>query len=215
MPLLIIISLCVGPKFQNKLAFRLSGELIRGSDWEAEDYRNKAQIGILSKVVGGNRAGDPNFNGVNVYGDETSVNLGQLAALLSGSINSLVAAQSGGLVNLQGTANTYFGAIGNPTYPSNAQVAGFVGLFPTSVQPAAQLYAPLYLGVTRNYFGTQNNVTRTGYNEDQLVDYNTLNAKFNAGVHYKFTDNLEASLNSYFGTGTTVYTGANRYSLQF
>lgn len=200
--------------YKNKLAFRLSGELIRGSDWEAEDYRNKAQIGILSKVVGGNRAGDPNFNGVNVYGDETSVNLGQLAALLSGSINSLVAAQSGGLVNLQGTANTYFGAIGNPTYPSNAQVAGFVGLFPTSVQPAAQLYAPLYLGVTRNYFGTQNNVTRTGYNEDQLVDYNTLNAKFNAGVHYKFTDNLEASLNSYFGTGTTVYTGANRYSLR-
>ncbi len=200
--------------YKNKLAFRLSGELIRGSDWEAEDYRNKAQIGILSKVVGGNRAGDPNFNGVNVYGDETSVNLGQMAALLSGSINSLVAAQSGGLVNLQGTANTYFGAIGNPTYPSNAQVAGFVGLFPTSVQPAAQLYAPLYLGVTRNYFGTQNNVTRTGYNEDQLVDYNTLNAKFNAGVHYKFTDNLEASLNSYFGTGTTVYTGANRYSLR-
>lgn len=205
--------------YKNKFAFRISGELIRGSDWEAEDYRNKAQIGILSKVVGGNRSNDPNFNGVNVYGDETSVNMGQLAALLSTNINALVAAQSGGAIQLQNTANAYFGALGNPTYPSAAQMTGFYNLFapggPAAVQ-AAQLYAPLYLGVTpnRNYFGVSNNITRTGYNEDQLVDYNTLNAKFNVGVHYKFTDNLEGSLNSYFGTGTTVYTGANRYSLR-
>jgi outer membrane receptor protein involved in Fe transport len=198
----------------NKIAFRISGELIRGSDWEAEDYRNKQQIGILSKVVGGNRSNDPNYNGVNTYGDETSVNIGQLAAVLSNAINANVVSASGGLANLQTTANLYFGAIGNPTYPTDAQVAGYIGLFPSNLQPAAQLYAPMYLGVTRNYFGAQNNVTRTGYAEDQLVDYNTINAKFNAGVHYKITDNIEASLNSYFGTGTTVYTGANRYSLR-
>lgn len=199
---------------KDKLAFRISGELIRGSDWEAEDYRNKQQIGILSKVVGGNRLGDPNYNGVNVYGDETSVNLGQLAALLMSGVNASVLQQSGGLANLMATANTYFGAIGNPLYPSNAQVAGYVGLFPSAIQPAAQLFAPMYLGVTRNYFGNSNNVTRTGYNEDQLVDYNTLNAKMNIGVHYKITDKIEGSFNSYFGTGTTVYTGANRYSLR-
>ena len=203
--------------YKNRLAFRISGELIRGSDWEAEDYRNKQQIGILSKVVGGNRSNDPNFNGVNVYGDETSVNMGQLAALLSSNINALVAAQSGGAIQLQNTANAYFGALGNPTYPTAAQMTGFYNLFAPGGAPAvqaAQLYAPMYLGVTRNYFGISNNITRTGYNEDQLVDYNTLNAKFNVGVHYKFTDNLEGSLNSYFGTGTTVYTGANRYSLR-
>ncbi|MEN9547558.1 MAG: hypothetical protein RIR12_149 [Bacteroidota bacterium] len=198
----------------SKFALRVSGELIRGSDWEAEDYRNKQQIGILSKVVGGNRSSDPNYNGINVYGDDNSVNIGQLAAVLSSAVNSSVLAQSGGLANLQATANMYFGAIGNPTYPSNAQVAGFVGLFPSAIQPAAQLYAPMYLGLTRNYFGNSNNVTRTGYNEDQLVDYNTLNAKLNIGAHYKITENIEASLNSYFGTGTTVYTGANRYSLR-
>jgi outer membrane receptor protein involved in Fe transport len=200
--------------FKNKLALRLSGELIRGSDWEAEDYRNKQQIGILSKVVGGNRQNDPNFNGVNVYGDETSVNLFQLAATLAGAINGSVLAQSGGLINIQSSANLYFAALGNPTYPTNTQVANFISLFPVQVQPAVQLFLPMYLGTTRNYFGTQTNVTRTGYNEDQLVDYNTLNVKMNAGVHYKFTDNLEGSINSYFGTGTTVYTGANRYSLR-
>ncbi len=198
----------------NKVAFRISGELIRGSDWQAEDYRNKRQIGILSNVVGGNRQNDPNFNGVNIYGDETSVNIGQLAALLSSSINSSVLAQSGGLVNLQAAANNYFNAIGNPTYPTNAQVAGYIGLFPASVQPAAQLYAPMYLGLTRNYFGNSNNVTRTGYEEKNLVDYNTLNVKLNAGVHWNINDKIEASINTYFGTGTTVYTGANRYSLR-
>jgi hypothetical protein len=36
----------------------------------------------------------------------------------------------------------------------------------------------------------------------------------NAGLHWKITDKIEASWNTYFGTGTTVYTGANRYSLR-
>ncbi|MFN8291665.1 MAG: carboxypeptidase-like regulatory domain-containing protein [Chitinophagaceae bacterium] len=209
------ISMRYAHVFKNKLAFRFSGELIRGSDWEAEDYRNKQQIGILSKVVGGNRRNDPNFNGVNVYGDETSVNLNQLATILAGSINSQVLAASGGLVNLQSAATAFFGT--NP-YPTNTQVTTFLSGLPGgpsgSVGQAAQLFLPMFFGVTRNYFGTQTNVTRTGYNEDQLVDYNTLNVKLNAGVHYKINDRIEASFNTYFGTGTTVYTGANRYSLR-
>src|SRR4029078_493153 len=59
----------VSKVFKQKLAFKLSLELIKGQDWEAEDYRNKAQIGILSKTVGGNRQNDPGYNGINVYGD--------------------------------------------------------------------------------------------------------------------------------------------------
>jgi outer membrane receptor protein involved in Fe transport len=197
--------------FKNKLAFRISGELIRGSDWEAEDYRNKQQIGILSKVAGGNRYNDPNFNGVNVYGDETSVNMNQLALALLSSIQAQVLSLSGNTVNLINNANANFGA--NP-YPTNAQVAAFIAGLPAPFQPAAQLFAPMYIGYSRNYFGAQTNVTRTGYNEDQLVDYNTLNVKMNAGLYYKINDRIEASVNSYFGTGTTVYTGANRYSLR-
>ena len=61
--------------FKNKFAFKIAGELIKGDDWQADDYRNKQQIGILSKVVGGNRSGDPNFNGINIYGDETSADM--------------------------------------------------------------------------------------------------------------------------------------------
>ncbi|MBK8951503.1 MAG: TonB-dependent receptor [Chitinophagaceae bacterium] len=198
----------------NRIAFRLSGELIRGNDWEAEDYRNKQQIGILSKVVGGNRQNDPNYNGVNVYGDETSVNLSQLAAVLASGINSTVLSQTGGALNLQSQANAYFASIGNPLYPTTAQNNAFISALPSAVQPTAGFWLPFYLGLSRNYLGTQTNVTRTGYNEDQLVDYNTINAKINAGIHYKLNDRIEASFNTYFGTGTTVYTGANRYSLR-
>lgn len=203
---------------KNKIAFRISGELLRGSDWQAQDYDNKQQIGILSQIIPGTRSTDPNYNGVNTYGDETSINLTQLTALLSSSINSSVLSQSGGLVNLQTQANNYFETLlGGPAYPTNAQVNAFVAGFApfgAALQQAAQLYTPLYLGLTRNYFGATTNVTRTGYPEKDLVDYNTLNVKFNAGFHWKINDKMEASINSYFGTGTTVYTGANRYSLR-
>ena len=202
-------------QFNNKFAFRISAELIRGSDWQAEDYDNKQQVGIISNVAAGNRGNTPSYNGINTYGDERSINIGQLAGVLNQTIVGGVLAASFNTVNMQTSANNYFGTfLGNPQYPTNAQVAGFVGLFPAQLQPAAQLYAPIYLGLTRNYFGTSTNVTRTGYQEKSLVDYNTLNAKINAGFHWNINDKIEASINTYFGSGTTVYTGANRYSLR-
>lgn len=208
--------------YKDKFAIKIAAEMIKGNDWQADDYRNKRidNTGLFA-VAGGNRTNTPDFNGINIYGDETSINLPALSQLLAGGINSSVLAQSGGLINLNAAANNYFGAIGNPTYPTDAQVAGYVGLFPAGApQQAAQLYAPLYLANTRNYFGltptdrANNNVTRTGYEEKYLVDYNTLNVKFTGGLHYKIRPDLEASFNTYLGTGTTVYTGADRYSLR-
>lgn len=207
--------------FNNKFAIKLAAELIKGSDWQAEDYRNKRidNTGLFG-VAGGNRQNTPDYNGINVYGDETSVNIASLSQVLQATINGGVFAASNGLVNLNNSAAGYFGAIGNPTYPTNTQVANFIGLFPASLQPAAQLFVPFYLGNTRNYFGTNandrsnNNVTRTGYDEKNLVDYGNLNVKFVGGLHYKITNNTEVSWNSYVGTGTTVYTGADRYSLR-
>lgn len=64
----------------------------------------------------------------------------------------------------------------------------------------------LYPGVGRFY--------RTGYNEEDLVDYKTSNLKASVAVHYKITDSVEAIVASSFGTGTTVYQGDNRYSLK-
>ncbi len=57
-------------------------------------------------------------------------------------------------------------------------------------------------------------VSRTGYDERTLADYDTKNMKFNGAIHYRIKDNLEAFVQGSYGTGTTVYTGADRYSIK-
>jgi outer membrane receptor protein involved in Fe transport len=210
--------------FKNRFAFKLAAELLKGSDWEAEDYRNKQQIGVLSKVVGGNRSSDPNFNGVNIYGDETSADMNGFSFYVQDKTRRGILAGSGGTIDIVSLLNTYYTAIGNPQYPTNAQIAGFYTFngFPAQLQTALQSAAimtptnqmmPFYIGLKNNYFHNAS-ISRTGYEEDKLVDYNTLNVKVTAGVFYKINDKIEASINTYFGTGTTVYTGAERYSLR-
>ncbi|MBK5270737.1 MAG: TonB-dependent receptor, partial [Bacteroidia bacterium] len=145
----------------------------------------------------------------NMYGDETSASMISFSQLVVGKTEASIPGMSAGL-------NSYFTAIGNPAYPSNAQVAGAVGLFApygAAAQAAVQNALPFYIGLRNNYFGNAS-VSRTGYEEQRLVDYNTLNAKLTGGIYFKITPTIEASFNSYFGTGTTVYTGADRYSLR-
>ncbi|MEN8251357.1 MAG: TonB-dependent receptor, partial [Bacteroidota bacterium] len=57
-------------------------------------------------------------------------------------------------------------------------------------------------------------VSRTPYLEEPLVDYNAKNMRGSIGVFYRLTDKLELSYNYNAGYGTTVHTGAQRYSLQ-
>lgn len=57
-------------------------------------------------------------------------------------------------------------------------------------------------------------IHRTGYMEEDLVDYNTKNVKLSAAFHYKPTQHTELIYSSNFGTGTTVYQGENRFSLR-
>lgn len=55
---------------------------------------------------------------------------------------------------------------------------------------------------------------RTGYKEEDLVDYNTENYKMNMALYYKPTEKTELIYSSNYGTGTTVYQGDNRFSLK-
>ncbi len=54
-------------------------------------------------------------------------------------------------------------------------------------------------------------ISRTGYRENELVNYNTESLKLGGALHWRITDNLEAIVQGNWGTGTTVYTGADRY----
>lgn len=55
---------------------------------------------------------------------------------------------------------------------------------------------------------------RTGYQEKDLVDYNTNNLKLNTTLSYRFTDSVQLDYSFNFSTGNTVYQGDNRYRLQ-
>jgi len=65
-----------------------------------------------------------------------------------------------------------------------------------------------------NMFGTST-VSRTGYNEIDLMDYNAESLKTDVSLNYRPKgDDLEIIVNSKFGMGNTIYQGANRYSIQ-
>lgn len=71
----------------------------------------------------------------------------------------------------------------------------------------------------KNFIDTLNggkpiNVTRTGYAENEVVNPNTINFKVSGALHYKISKNTEAIIGGYYGTGNTVYTGSDRYSLR-
>jgi len=58
------------------------------------------------------------------------------------------------------------------------------------------------------------NISRTGWREADLVDYNTKSLKLNGALHYRLTEKLEAVGQINYGYGTTVYTANGRYSLR-
>ena len=61
--------------FNNKFAFKLGAQYISATDWLAGDSSNYSRAGTIGKVISGTRQTDPNYDGVNVYGDETKVDL--------------------------------------------------------------------------------------------------------------------------------------------
>lgn len=58
------------------------------------------------------------------------------------------------------------------------------------------------------------NVSRTGFLEKDMVDYNTKSFKTNLAAHYRINEKVELVGQVNYGYGTTVYTGTGRYSLR-
>ncbi len=57
-------------------------------------------------------------------------------------------------------------------------------------------------------------ISRTGYDEADLANYNAESVKADFALHYRpFANDLEVILNSRIGRGTTIYQGANRYAV--
>jgi outer membrane receptor protein involved in Fe transport len=146
-------------KVSDRFAFKIGAELVKAQDWLARDYRDYKRLGTTGSIVAGTRETDPNYDGVNVYGDETTVNIKPLLA-------GIAQAQIPFLV-------------------------GYVSTLPNEIR-----------------------VSRTGYTENEVVNPTTINFKLTGALHYKITPGIEAVLASNWGTGNTVYTGSDRYSLK-
>ncbi len=146
-------------KLSERFAFKITAGMVQGKDWYANDQRNvNRSSATLGQLINGTRETDPNYDGLNVYGDETSVDLNQV-------LNGI------------------------------AQQAPFL--------------APYIAGLTSK----PNFVSRTGYTEKEVIDPITKNLKFGFSLNYKLTHSVEAILSGHNGSGNTVYTGSDRYSL--
>ena len=84
------------------------------------------------------------------------------------------------------------------------------------------IYGDEYSGSFVSKFDSRaglNSFHRRGYQEIDVVDYNTKNVKAGAALHFRLNpaqefDSPELILASNYGTGTTVYQGDNRFSLR-
>ncbi len=79
---LIDYSLRWAKNFNNKFGFKIGVQYLQANDWLANDTTNYLRTGNTGNVKSGSRYTDPNYDGVNVYGDETSVDVRQFVGAI-------------------------------------------------------------------------------------------------------------------------------------
>jgi outer membrane receptor protein involved in Fe transport len=127
-------------KFSDKFAAKINFGYLKGTDWAATSE--------VDKTNPGNTRANLDYDGINVYGDEVSVNIRSKAP------------------------------------------ASVKGIIPDVV------------------------VSRTGYNERDLTNYNAESIKSDWGLFYRPWENdFEIQYVGKVGTGSTIYQGTNRYNI--
>jgi outer membrane receptor protein involved in Fe transport len=200
-------------KVNDRFAYKFAAQFVEAQDWVGTDATNYSRTtgSQNGQTIPGTRQSDPNYDGVNFYGDETTTSLSSVyGSVKNGIIGSLTAAYA--------PYGPLAGAYANAAFN---QLYGATAMFPTlstytaflkSQNAALAPYAPFLYGNAKGFFG--GDVSRTGYAEKDVIDPTTLNVKMTGSFNYKISDNTEASFSFYNGTGNTVYTGSDRYSLK-
>lgn len=67
------IGIRIAHKFNDKFAAKANFTYNKGEEWHALDNRNTTEQG--GEIIEGTRETDPGYDGLNVYGDETNINL--------------------------------------------------------------------------------------------------------------------------------------------
>ncbi len=198
----------VAKSWNDKWGFKTSFSFLQAKDWAATDTRNFDRT--IRELKGGDRNSDPNYDGINVYGDEISQNMINVAqSVQNQTITGIAAATGGAIPNIKAMIDATFG----PVIPNAAQQSAFLAGLPAALRPAVGNYFPFYVGLKAGLIPNQF-ISRTGYSETDLVDYDTKSLKTSTSLHYKFTNTIQAIAQANWGTGTSVYTGTDRYSLR-
>jgi outer membrane receptor protein involved in Fe transport len=192
--------------WNKKFGFKTAFSFLQAKDWQANDTRDFDRTG--RQLKDGDRTTDPNYDGVNVYGDEISQNMINVAQSVQTQTVAGILAATAGTLNIKNLLDLSLPATATP-----AMQAAFLGALPAALRPAVQNYLPFYFGLRNNAIPNQF-VSRTGYAEPDLVDYNTKSLKTTTTLNYRFSDKLEAIVQANWGNGTSVYTGTDRYSLR-
>lgn len=137
-------------KFSDKFAGKVNFGYLKGTDWAATSE--------VDKFDPTRTRADLNYDGINVYGDEVSTDIKDVAVTLEG-----------------------------------------LGILPAGA----------------NALVPSQEVSRTGYNERDLTNYNAESIKADWGLYYRPIEgsNLEFSYVGKVGTGSTIYQGTNRYNI--
>ena len=193
----------------NRFAYKVSAQYTEAQDWLPMNTSNYSRLTGNGNggAIAGTRLTDPNYDGINVYGDETTLNIntGLIAPVKAGILAQLAGAYGAGastvLAQLQGAS---------AVYNTLAKYGAFLGASPATAGLVP--YAPFLFGDAKGWYKDMN-VSRTGYAEQDIIDPTAKNTKVTGSIHYKVNDKTEASLSAYTGTGNTVYSGSDRYSL--
>lgn len=171
--------------FNNRFAFKVNGSYMQALDWHGTDGTDRE---IARTPTDGN--GNPlyTFNDVNFQGQH---NPGADRLHYMGdeaSINLAIFPLSSSWQTFASTQSPYYNNIFSPG--RSALTYANAGDLPSTV------------------------VSVTPYPEQYLISYNAKNAKINTGLYYRLNDKVELSYLYNGGFGTSIYTGAQRYSLK-
>ncbi len=198
-------------KISENLAFKIGAQLVQAQDWQANDETNY-DLNATKSIAGDRNL--PGYNGINVYGDQISANV---KGILRGSVYQQTYAAVFPVVRAQLYSFFYAQAIA-VAGTTAAQADAFANAQADARAPAAAAAEAntRTAGTIGGLFATNADsvVSRTGWKEKDIVDYNTYNVKLSGGIYYKLWHDGELSLSGHWGTGTTVYTGSDRYSLK-
>ncbi len=197
-------------KIGDRFAYKVSAQYTEAQDWLPTNTSNYSRLTGNGNggAIAGTRLTDPNYDGINIYGDETTLNInsGLIAPVKAGILAQLAGAYGAGastvLAQLQGAS---------AVYNTLAKYSAFLGASPATAGLVP--YAPFLFGDAKGWYKDMN-VSRTGYGEIDVINPTAKNTKVTGSIHYKVNDKTEASFSVYTGSGNTVYSGSDRYSLR-